>query len=36
MTSSQWQLFWFIPAAFAALIILFFALTFHDRVERDS
>jgi len=31
---AQWQTFWWIPAAFAAVVALFFALAFHDRVDR--
>jgi nucleoside transporter len=35
LTLEQWQSFWWIPAAFAAAILVFFVLTFHDR-EVDS
>ncbi|MDX1530818.1 MAG: MFS transporter [Rhodothermales bacterium] len=35
LTLEQWQSFWWIPAAFAAAIAAFFALAFHDRVDRD-
>jgi len=33
LTLEQWQSFWWIPAGFAALVLIFFALTFHDRVD---
>jgi MFS family permease len=33
LTLPQWQRFWWIPALFAAAIMVFFALTFRDRVE---
>ncbi len=36
LTLDQWQSFWYIPAAFAAAIALFFALMFNDRVDRDK
>lgn len=36
MTASQWQTFWFIPAAFAGAILVFFALAFRDRVDTAS
>jgi nucleoside transporter len=29
----QWQRFWWLPAAFAAAVLLFFTLAFHDRVD---
>jgi nucleoside transporter len=32
LTLDQWQSFWWIPAAFAAAILVFFVLTFRDRV----
>jgi len=32
LTLDQWQSFWWIPAAFAAAVMVFFALFFHDRV----
>jgi nucleoside transporter len=35
LTLGQWQDFWYLPAAFAAAIAVFFALMFHDRVSRD-
>jgi nucleoside transporter len=31
-----WQEFWYLPAAFAAAIAVFFALTFRDRVSADG
>jgi len=31
LTLQQWQSFWWIPAGFAAVVMLFFALAFHDR-----
>lgn len=36
LTLDQWESFWYIPAAFAAAVALFFALTFNDRVDRDK
>jgi nucleoside transporter len=33
---TQWQGFWFVPAAFAAVVMVFFGLTFHDTVDRES
>jgi nucleoside transporter len=35
LTLDQWQSFWWIPAAFAAAVMVFFAITFHDRVEGE-
>jgi len=32
LTLDQWSRFWWIPAAFAAAVMIFFALAFHDRV----
>ena len=34
----QWNQFWWIPAGFAAVVTLFFALAFHDRAvdQADS
>ncbi len=32
LSLGQWQSFWFIPAAFAAVVLLFFAVTFKDKV----
>ena len=34
LTLGQWQQFWFVPAAFAAVIMVGFALLFNDRVDR--
>jgi len=31
LTLDQWKTFWMLPAAFAAVILVFFALAFHDR-----
>jgi nucleoside transporter len=36
LTLGQWQQFWFIPAAFAAVVMVIFALLFNDRLERGS
>jgi nucleoside transporter len=37
LTLQQWQNFWWIPAAFAAVIMVFFAVMFRDRVAaRDA
>jgi len=36
LTLDQWQSFWYLPAAFAAAVALFFALTFRDRVRADG
>ena len=33
LTLDRWADFWWIPAAFAAAVMLFFALFFHDRAE---
>jgi nucleoside transporter len=35
LTLQQWQNFWWIPAAFAAAIMVFFALAFRDTVEKE-
>ena len=35
LTLVEWQQFWYIPAAFAAVILVFFVTTFRDRVEAD-
>jgi nucleoside transporter len=32
LTLDQWSRFWWIPAAFAAAVMVFFGLAFHDRV----
>jgi nucleoside transporter len=34
LTLGQWQQFWFVPATFAAVIMVGFALLFNDRVDR--
>jgi nucleoside transporter len=31
LTLDQWQSFWYLPAAFAAAVLIFFGLTFNDR-----
>ena len=31
LTLDQWKSFWFLPAAFAAVVLVFFGLAFHDR-----
>jgi len=36
LTLDQWRQFWFIPAAFAAVIMVGFALLFNDRVDRGG
>ncbi len=36
LTLEQWKEFWYIPAAFAAVVMVFFLLTFYDRVSRDD
>jgi MFS family permease len=36
LTLQQWYNFWWIPAAFAAVIMVFFGLAFHDRVDREE
>jgi nucleoside transporter len=33
LTLPQWNQFWWLPAAFAAAVTIFFALAFHDRVD---
>jgi nucleoside transporter len=33
LTLAQWNRFWWLPAAFAAAVTIFFALAFHDRVD---
>jgi nucleoside transporter len=35
LTLGQWQQFWFVPAAFAAVIMVGFALLFNDRVDQS-
>jgi nucleoside transporter len=36
LTLGQWRQFWFVPAAFAAVIMVGFILLFNDRVDRSS
>jgi fucose permease len=36
LTLPQWNRFWWLPAAFAAAVTIFFALAFHDRVDERS
>jgi len=36
LTLEQFQQFWMIPAAFAVLVLLFFATTFNDKVRSDK
>jgi MFS family permease len=36
LTLQQWQSFWWIPAAFAAGVMVLFALLFRDRVDTRS
>ena len=36
LTLAQWNRFWWLPAAFAAVVTLFFALTFRDRVDERT
>ncbi len=36
LTLSQWQQFWFVPAAFAAVVLVGFILLFNDRVDKTS
>jgi nucleoside transporter len=36
LSLQQWQSFWWIPAAFAAAILVFFVVSFRDRVEEDA
>jgi nucleoside transporter len=36
LTLPQWNRFWWIPAAFAAAVTLFFTLAFYDRVDEKS
>ncbi|HEU4720850.1 MAG TPA: hypothetical protein VFS59_05755, partial [Gemmatimonadaceae bacterium] len=33
LTLPQWNQFWWLPAAFAAAVTIFFALAFRDRVD---
>jgi nucleoside transporter len=34
LTLEQWRSFWYIPAAFAAVVMVFFAVLFNDRIDR--
>jgi nucleoside transporter len=36
LTLAQWNRFWWLPAAFAAAVTLFFALMFRDRVDERT
>lgn len=36
LTPDLWQSFWWIPAAFAAVIMLFFTFTFNDKVDTSE
>ncbi|HET7321127.1 MAG TPA: MFS transporter, partial [Longimicrobiaceae bacterium] len=36
LTLPQWATFWWIPAAFAAAVAIFFGLTFYDRAEKKE
>lgn len=36
LTLDQWRQFWFVPAAFAAVVMVGFALLFNDRVDRSK
>ncbi|MGQ0715531.1 MAG: MFS transporter, partial [Gemmatimonadaceae bacterium] len=36
LTLEEWQGFWYIPAAFAAAVMVFFGLAFRDRVSGDG
>jgi MFS family permease len=33
LTLEQWRSFWYIPAAFAAVVMVFFAVLFNDRID---
>jgi nucleoside transporter len=33
LTLEQWRSFWYIPAGFAAVVMVFFAATFNDRID---
>jgi nucleoside transporter len=35
LTLEQWRSFWYIPAAFAAVVMVFFAVLFHDRIDAE-
>ena len=36
LSAAAWQSFWWVPAAFAAVIMVFFMLTFNDKVDTDE
>jgi nucleoside transporter len=36
LTAGQWQQFWWIPAGFAVVVIVLFALLFQDRVDKEA
>ena len=36
LTLEQWRSFWYIPAAFAAVVLGFFVVAFRDRVREDA
>lgn len=36
LSAAAWQSFWWIPAAFAGAILLFFTLMFNDEVDREE
>jgi nucleoside transporter len=36
LTASAWQSFWWVPAVFAGVILVFFAATFNDRVSPED
>ncbi len=36
LTPEQWQTFWTLPAVFAAAVMIFFGLTFHERLKLKS
>ncbi len=36
LAPDQWQSFWWIPAGFAAVVLVLFIVLFHDRVDRGT
>ena len=36
LSADDWQRFWYLPAAFAGAIMLFFLATFNDKVDRST
>jgi hypothetical protein len=32
----QWQVFWFIPAIFAVLVLIFFVILFNDKKSPEN